>query len=93
VQWDIRRVILVENETNLYLLPAMPFTLAVFSSGKALHLLGEIGLFGALALYYWGDLDEEGFIMLNYDHTLITPRYTLCDCRLLSAAVKAKYRW
>ena len=64
-QWPVKRVILVENETNLYLLPSMPGTLAIFSSGKALHLLHEIELFKNASLYYWGDLDEEGLVMLN----------------------------
>jgi hypothetical protein len=63
--WDIKRIILVENETNLYLLPLMPNTLAIFSSGKALHLLKDIDLFQKASSYYWGDLDEDGFKMLN----------------------------
>lgn len=63
--WEVERIILVENETNLYLLPKMPKTLAIFSSGKALHLLKDIELFKITQTYYWGDLDEEGFVMLN----------------------------
>jgi hypothetical protein len=65
VHWPVKRVIMVENETNLYLLPALADTLALVSSGKALHLLKEVPLFSQVALYYWGDLDEQGFVMLN----------------------------
>jgi hypothetical protein len=65
VNWKINKIILVENETNLYLLPNLPDTLAIFSSGKALHLLKDIGMFHEAQPYYWGDLDEEGFVMLN----------------------------
>jgi hypothetical protein len=65
VNWHISRIIFVENETNLYLLPPMPDTLAIFSSGKALHLLKEISLFSNTNIIYWGDLDEDGFMMLN----------------------------
>lgn len=65
VDWHISKILFVENETNLYLLPNIPGTLAVFSSGKALHLLKEIDLFSKTAIIYWGDLDEEGFMMLN----------------------------
>jgi hypothetical protein len=63
--WGIQQVIFVENETNLYLLPAVSGTLAIFSSGKALHLLKDISFFHTVTIYYWGDLDEEGFKMLN----------------------------
>lgn len=62
---SIKRIILVENQTNLYLLPAMKNTLAVFSWGKALSLFQEITLFRDVELLYWGDLDEDGFCMLN----------------------------
>jgi hypothetical protein len=65
VNWRISRIIFVENETNLYLLPHVPDTLAIFSSGKALHMLKEIGLFTNTAIMYWGDLDEDGYMMLN----------------------------
>ncbi len=63
--WGIQQVIFVENETNLYLLPAISGTLAIFSSGKALHLLKDISFFHTVTIYYWGDLDEEGFKMLH----------------------------
>jgi hypothetical protein len=71
--WSIERVILVENTTNLYLFPSIPNTLVICSHGKALHLLKEIPFLQNTELYYWGDLDEDGFAMLNairsyYDH-------------------------
>lgn len=71
--WSIERVILVENTTNLFLFPSIPGTLILCSNGKALHLLKEIPFLQNTALYYWGDLDEDGFVMLNairsyYDH-------------------------
>jgi hypothetical protein len=73
--WSVERVMLVENETNLYLLPPLPSTLAICSYGKALHLLKEIDFLHHSRLYYWGDMDEQGFNMLNdiryyYSHTI-----------------------
>ena len=65
ISWPVKQIILVENETNLYLLPALQGTFALASSGGALHLLKEIPLFHHTALYYWGDLDEKGFVMLH----------------------------
>lgn len=71
--WPVDSVIIVENETNLFLLPSMRDTVAICSYGKALHLLKEIGFLHHARLYYWGDMDEQGFVMLNdirgyYDH-------------------------
>lgn len=64
-QWDIERVILVENATNLYMFPAIKGALVICSYGKALHLLKEIPFFHRSRLFYWGDMDEKGFEMLN----------------------------
>ena len=64
-QWDVERILLVENETNLYLFSSMPSTLVICSYGKALHLLREIGFLHTTQLYYWGDMDDQGFAMLN----------------------------
>lgn len=65
VTWPVKRLIMVENETNLYLLPEIPETIALVSAGGSLHLLKEIPLFHNTLLYYWGDLDEWGFVMLH----------------------------
>lgn len=65
VTWEVKYVCLVENETNLYLLPETKDMLAIFSWGKALSLLEEIPLLRNARLFYWGDLDEDGFVMLN----------------------------
>lgn len=63
--WNVAEIWLVENETNLYLLPRRKEALAVFSRGYAMEGLKEIPLFRQTRLFYWGDLDEDGFIMLN----------------------------
>lgn len=63
--WDVREVWVVENETNLYLLPKRKDALVIFSKGYALHDLINIPLFQKVRLFYWGDLDEDGFIMLH----------------------------
>jgi len=64
-QWKLQKVVMVENETNLYLLPLIKDTLAIFTSGKALHLLKEIDFLRRTDIFYWGDLDEDGFEMLH----------------------------
>jgi hypothetical protein len=73
-EWAIEEVWLVENETNLFLLPQRNNAIAVFTKGYALHDLKDIPLFHHARLFYWGDLDEDGFKMLHqfrqyYPHT------------------------
>ncbi len=65
VNWEIEEVWLVENETNLYLLPERRGALVLFSKGHAVTQLSNIPFLERAKLIYWGDLDEHGFIMLN----------------------------
>ncbi len=65
VNWLVKEIWLVENETNLYLLPEKKDAMVIFSKGYALNQLYDIPLLHASNLYYWGDLDEDGYIMLN----------------------------
>lgn len=68
INWDIKEVWLVENETNLYLIPERNDAIAIFSKGKATYSLKEVPLLAKARLFYWGDLDEEGYKMLNAMH-------------------------
>lgn len=65
VDWEVEELWLVENETNLFLLPNRKGALVLFSKGHAVTQLFNIPLLGRTKLVYWGDLDEHGFIMLN----------------------------
>lgn len=58
----------MENETNLYLIPERKNAIAIFSKGKATHSLKDVPLLVKAKLFYWGDLDEEGYKMLNAMH-------------------------
>jgi len=69
--WPVKRVLIVENKTNLlkadvYLtLPEMLGTIAIFGSGRAAALLAGIEWLKQAEILYWGDLDAEGFEILN----------------------------
>ncbi|MBS1605439.1 MAG: hypothetical protein JST42_22435, partial [Bacteroidetes bacterium] len=84
--WKVEELWVVENETNLYLLPERKNALAVFAKGYALHRLKDIPFFSAARIFYWGDLDEDGYIMLEqfrryYPHTtsLLMDEKTVLD--------------
>lgn len=65
VTWEVKEVWVVENATNLYLLPERPGAIAVFGAGKTSGSMKDIELFRRVRLFYWGDLDDDGFRMLS----------------------------
>jgi hypothetical protein len=62
---NVKEIWLVENETNLYLVPNRKNALIIFSRGYAVNLLKSIPLFENVKLFYWGDLDIDGFNILH----------------------------
>lgn len=62
-----RAVFLVENKTNFLRFPKVKDSILLFSSGKSIpYLLGCLSwLKDHPHIYYWGDMDEDGFEMLN----------------------------
>lgn len=73
--WEITELWMVENETALFMLPKRKHSLAICSRGKALELLRDITWLNNVKLYYWGDMDEDGYAMLRqcrklYPHTV-----------------------
>lgn len=63
--WQLNEIWLVENETTLYMLPQRTEALAIWSRGKAIELLAGIPWFNNATIYYWGDMDEDGFSILQ----------------------------
>jgi hypothetical protein len=69
--WPVKRVLIVENKTNLlkadlYLtLPDMQSSVAIFGSGRAAALLAGIAWLQQAEILYWGDIDAEGFEILD----------------------------
>lgn len=64
----IKRVLVVENKTTLYTtltLPKMDKTIAIFGSGYSVYNLKNIRCFDNLELFYWGDIDVQGFEILS----------------------------
>ena len=76
--WSVGEVWLVENETNLHLLPQRSGAIAVFGFGKALSLLKDVSLFHRTRLFYWGDLDEDGFRMLATFRSMYPHAISFC---------------
>ncbi len=73
----LKKILIVENKTTLYTtltLPNMHETMAIFGSGYSVFNLKNIDWFNDLELFYWGDIDVQGFEILSqfrgyYPHT------------------------
>lgn len=67
-------VFIVENKVNLLTLPQVQNGIAIGGLGKAVSLLRDVQWLHDVPIYYWGDLDVEGFEMLSqfrsmFEHT------------------------
>lgn len=62
---DARRVIIVENKVNLLTFPALDGAIALGGLGNGIVDLSYVNWLGDLPLWYWGDLDVEGFEILS----------------------------
>jgi hypothetical protein len=56
--------VIVENKLVFLTLPALPNALAIFGGGFRVDLLKQLPWLHACRLWYWGDLDAQGFQIL-----------------------------
>lgn len=61
----VRRVVITENEINGLSFPALAESLIVFGLGYGVERLAEIPWLGRCEVWYWGDIDTDGFTMLD----------------------------
>lgn len=70
--WQVKTVLVVENKTNLLnaelllTLPAMQDAVAFLGSGRAASLLQHLQWLKGARILYWGDIDAEGFEILDH---------------------------
>jgi len=69
LELPIKNVLVVENKTNLLTialtLPELEKTIVVFGSGYKVEILQKVEWFRQIKLFYWGDLDAQGFEILS----------------------------
>ena len=64
----IKRIIVVENKTSFYTTLSLPYisnTIAIFGGGYKIADLKQIDWFNAVEIFYWGDIDAQGFEILS----------------------------
>jgi hypothetical protein len=84
MQLNVRQIFITENEINFLALPAIPNAIAIFGSGYGWEALAKARWLELCEIYYWGDIDTHGFVILDklrkyYPHvkSLLMDRATL----------------
>ena len=62
---DCKRVFIVENKMNFLTFPEVTNSIAIWGQGFAIESLRNAGWLGDKEIYYWSDLDVQGFQMLS----------------------------
>jgi hypothetical protein len=57
-------LLITENEITFLTLPPLPNTLGIWGSGFAVASLGVLPILHDVRIFYWGDLDVQGFEIL-----------------------------
>lgn len=87
-------VFVVENKVNLLTLPRVTGGIAIGGLGKAVSLLRDVSWLKDATIYYWGDLDVEGFEMLSQFREMFEQtKSLLMDMRALSDHVDLTIGW
>ena len=60
-----RTVLVCENLVSVMALPEMPHTIAIFGEGYGVGSLAKVTWLDEVSFLYWGDLDTNGFAILN----------------------------
>jgi hypothetical protein len=60
-----KRVFIVENKMNFLTFPEIPESLAIWGKGFAIESLKHAAWLNDKEIYYWSDLDVQGFQMLS----------------------------
>jgi hypothetical protein len=64
VDFSDQRILIVENKATFLSMPKLPNTIVVFGQGFAVEVLANITWIQRASIYYWGDLDAQGFQIL-----------------------------
>lgn len=81
-------VFIVENKETMLAMPSWPGAVVIFGSGYAAGMLNRISWLANTSILYWGDLDSDGFAILNQVRShlpqtvsVLMDEATLLDCR------------
>lgn len=85
---DCVRVFIIENKMNFLTFPKLPNSIAVWGQGYAIESLKIIDWLQKKEIFYWSDLDVQGFQMLSQ----IRSYFPQTNSLLMDIDVLEKYR-
>lgn len=62
---DFHTLVITENLMNYVSLPSMKDGIGILGSGKSVEVLKHISWLHSKKIYYWGDMDVQGFMILG----------------------------
>ncbi len=65
VTLQIKKVFIVENKMTMLSFPTMEDSIVIFGSGYGVEVLKDVSWLKEKELYYWGDIDSDGFAILS----------------------------
>lgn len=65
VSWKVQSVFIVENKVNFLTFPPVTNALIIWGHGYGVASLKAASFLAGTPLYYWGDLDAQGFEILS----------------------------
>lgn len=65
IQIPCKRVFIIENKMNFLTFPSIAQSLAIWGKGFSLEILKEVRWLNDKEIYYWSDIDVQGFQMLS----------------------------
>lgn len=86
--WHQLRCLIVENKKTFLTLPRLSNTIAIWGSGGAVGLMGEVAWLESCTLSYWSDLDVHGFQILSN----LRKHFPSTQSILMDQATLAKFR-
>ncbi len=60
-----KHIFIVENKITTLSFPVLKDSIVIFGSGYGVQVLKDVGWFEGKNLYYWGDIDTDGFAILS----------------------------
>lgn len=61
----LKAVYITENKVNFLAFPDIPHSMVIFGQGFGVQLLKQVSWLMRAPLYYWGDIDSNGFAILS----------------------------
>jgi len=71
IDFDVRRVFIIENEINGLCFPPTLHSAVIFGLGYGLDRLSSLPWLTRAEVFYWGDIDTHGFAMLDRVRALL----------------------